>query len=83
MGKVHTFKECFTLSKAFHRNVHLFRSNTRSWRSRNWCSDYWVEYVYLRARASLLSIVNLIHAAELNCALVFVSKFKLFCSGLT
>jgi len=28
---------------------------TRAWRSRNWCSDLWIEYVYLRGRNSLLS----------------------------
>lgn len=30
---------------------------TRAWRSRNWCSDYWVEYAYLRGRTSILSKV--------------------------
>ena len=59
MEKVHTFIEYFGFSKIFHVNGCLFSSNnTRSWRSRNWCSDYWLEYMYLRSRAPLLSMVT-------------------------
>ncbi|XP_065912520.1 carnitine O-palmitoyltransferase 1, muscle isoform-like [Dysidea avara] len=32
-----------------HRMLYL-----QAWRSRNWCSDLWIEYVYLRGRSSLL-----------------------------
>ncbi|XP_065910251.1 carnitine O-palmitoyltransferase 1, liver isoform-like [Dysidea avara] len=32
-----------------HRMLYL-----QAWRSRNWCSDLWLEYIYLRGRSSLL-----------------------------
>ncbi|XP_065912529.1 carnitine O-palmitoyltransferase 1, liver isoform-like [Dysidea avara] len=61
-----------------HRMLYL-----KAWRSRNWCSDLWVEYVYLRGRSSLLinsnyyalDYVNIVTPHQLDRA-----AMRLYCS---
>lgn len=79
-GSIHSTNALPSVRIFFCDEECLFNNIIRAWKSRNWCSDHWVEYAYLRGRASIMSEVEPSSGVELYSCFCS-SKFKLLCFG--